>query len=83
MCGKVALANAGTVGLLQDLADLLEGEKTGNDAQADVIGNPAALIGHVRFDERGWETGRRSGVSARAHPRLYTELDEQVAASRQ
>jgi hypothetical protein len=26
---------------------------------------------HVRFDERGWETGRRSGVSARAHPRLY------------
>ena len=30
-------------------------------------GNP-----HVRFDERGWETGRRFGVSARAHPRLYT-----------
>jgi hypothetical protein len=29
-------------------------------------GNP-----HVRFDERGWETGRRFGVSARAHPRLY------------
>jgi hypothetical protein len=29
-------------------------------------GNP-----HVRFDERGWETGRRSYVSARAHPRLY------------
>jgi hypothetical protein len=27
--------------------------------------------GHVRFDERGWETGRRLGVSARAHPRLY------------
>src|SRR5262249_30978625 len=26
---------------------------------------------HVRFDERGWEAGRRSGVSARAHPRLY------------
>ena len=23
-------------------------------------------------DERGWETGRRFGVSARAHPRLYT-----------
>ena len=36
------------------------------------VGKPDALIGHVRFDERGWETGRRSGVSARAHPRLYT-----------
>src|SRR6516162_2364445 len=35
------------------------------------VGKPDALIGHVRFDERGWETGRRSGVSARAHPRLY------------
>ena len=33
-----------------------------------------ALIGHVRFDERGWETGRRFGVSARAHPRLYKLL---------
>jgi hypothetical protein len=37
-----------------------------------LVGKPDALIGHVRFDERGWETGRRSGVSARAHPRLYT-----------
>jgi hypothetical protein len=35
------------------------------------VGKPDALIGHVRFDERGWETGRRLGVSARAHPRLY------------
>jgi len=35
------------------------------------VGKPDALIGHVRFDERGWETGRHSGVSARAHPRLY------------
>ena len=35
------------------------------------VGKPDALIGHVRFDERGWETGRRRGVSARAHPRLY------------
>src|SRR5262245_43382217 len=34
------------------------------------VGKPDALIGHVRFDERGWETGRRSGVSPRAHPRL-------------
>jgi hypothetical protein len=22
------------------------------------VGEPDALIGHVRFDERGWETGR-------------------------
>ena len=22
------------------------------------VGKPDALIGHVRFDERGWETGR-------------------------
>ena len=36
------------------------------------VGKPDALIGHVRFDERGWETGRRSGVSTRAHLRLYT-----------
>jgi len=35
------------------------------------VGKPDALIGHVRFDERGWKTGRRFGVSARAHPRLY------------
>src|SRR6516162_9672356 len=35
------------------------------------VGKPDALIGHVRFDERGWETGRRLGASARAHPRLY------------
>jgi hypothetical protein len=28
-------------------------------------GNP-----HVRFDERGWETGPRFGVSAGAYPRL-------------
>src|SRR5215469_15476070 len=35
------------------------------------VGKPDAGNLHVRFDERGWETGRRSGVSARAHPRLY------------
>ena len=23
------------------------------------VGKPDALIGHVRFDERRWETGRR------------------------
>src|SRR3974377_2463766 len=35
------------------------------------VGKPDAGNPHVRFDERGWETGRRSRVSARAHPRLY------------
>jgi hypothetical protein len=35
------------------------------------VGKPDALIGHVRFDERGWETGRRFGISAHAHTRLY------------
>ena len=35
-------------------------------------GNPHAERAYrVRFDERGWETGRPFWVSARAHPRLY------------
>ena len=42
------------------------------------VGKPDALIGHVRFDERGWETGRRSSVSARAHPRLYNGYNTSV-----
>jgi len=36
------------------------------------VGEPDALIGHVRFDERGWETARWPlAPSYRAHPRLY------------
>jgi hypothetical protein len=35
------------------------------------VGKPDAGNPHVRFDERGWETGRRLGVSTRAQPRLY------------
>src|SRR5664279_5746168 len=35
------------------------------------VGKPDAANPHVRFDERGWETGRRCCASARAHPRLY------------
>src|SRR5205823_1323862 len=35
------------------------------------IGKPDARNGHVRFDERRRETGRRFGVSTRARPRLY------------
>src|ERR1017187_9406188 len=38
------------------------------------VGKPDAGNRHVRFDERGRETGRRFGVSARARPRLYQEL---------
>ena len=38
------------------------------------VGKPDAGNPHVRFDERGWETGRRFGVRARAHPRLYKVL---------
>jgi transposase len=42
------------------------------------VGEPDALIGHVRFDERGWETERcRMAPSYRAHPRLY-RYDAQV-----
>ena len=36
------------------------------------VGEPDAVAPHVRFDERGWETGRwPSAPSYRAHPRLY------------
>jgi len=30
------------------------------------VGEPDALIGHVRFDERGWETERCRGAQATA-----------------
>jgi hypothetical protein len=35
------------------------------------VGKPDSRDGHVRFDERGWETGRALSVRSRAHPRLY------------
>src|SRR5258708_17960698 len=35
------------------------------------IGEPDAGNRHVRFDERGWETGDRQSLKHRAHPRLY------------
>ena len=38
------------------------------------VGKPDAGNRHVRFDERGWETGRRQDVNARAHPRLYLPI---------
>ena len=34
------------------------------------VGEPDAGNPHVRFDERGWETGRRPS-RYRAYPRLY------------
>jgi hypothetical protein len=39
------------------------------------VGEPDAVAQHVRFDERGWETGRWPlAPSYRAHPRLYLLL---------
>src|SRR5215468_10470637 len=38
------------------------------------IGKPDARNGHVRFDERGRETGRGFAVSTRARPRLYRRV---------
>jgi hypothetical protein len=36
------------------------------------VGEPDAVAPHVRFDERGWETGRWPlAPSYRAHPQLY------------
>ena len=38
------------------------------DLKVNPVGKPDAVAPHVRFDERGWETGP---MSYRAHPRLY------------
>src|ERR1035441_5033628 len=46
------------------------------------VGKPDARNGHVRFDERGWETGRRFGVSTRAHPRFYPARISQLRIGR-
>ena len=37
-----------------------------------LVGKPDALIGHVRFDERGWET--EHGQSASSKPRPSSTL---------
>ncbi len=39
------------------------------------VGKPDARNGHVRFDERGWETGRCFGTRTRACPRLYPDSE--------
>ena len=47
------------------------GTHTANVRRQNPRWEPDAGKPHVRFDERGWETGRRAGVSTRARPRLY------------
>jgi len=42
MSGEVALADAGSSGLLEDRVDLLSREELGDYAQADVVGDAAA-----------------------------------------
>ncbi len=39
---QIAFADAGTIGLLQDLMDFLGGKELGNDAEADVVRDTAA-----------------------------------------
>ena len=39
------------------------------------VGEPDALIGHVRFDERGWETERCRMAQATAPILDFTETD--------
>jgi hypothetical protein len=39
------------------------------------VGKPDAGNPHVRFDERGGETGLRHQLENRASPRLYVRLD--------
>src|SRR5712672_1639657 len=41
------------------------------------VGEPDALIGHVRFDERGWETGR--GHRPQATAPILDSTDSEVA----
>src|SRR5260370_41939689 len=38
----IALADAGALGLLQNLRDFLDGEELGNPAEANVVSDPAA-----------------------------------------
>ena len=43
-----------------------------------LVGKPDALIGHVRFDERGWETEHGQSASSKPRPSstlLYPTMD--------
>ena len=44
------------------------------------VGEPDALIGHVRFDERGWETERCRMAQATAPILDSTDPDEPITA---
>jgi hypothetical protein len=44
------------------------------------VGEPDALIGHVRFDERGWETERCRMAQATAP--IFDSTNPEVAATR-
>ena len=44
------------------------------------VGEPDALIGHVRFDERGWETVRCRMAQATAPILDSTDPDEPITA---
>ena len=44
--------------------------------QVKPVGKPDAGNPHVRFDERGWETGDCQQASHRARPRLYQPLTD-------
>ena len=44
------------------------------------VGEPDALIGHVRFDERGWETERCRMAQATAPILDSTDSDEPIIA---
>ncbi len=44
------------------------------------VGEPDALIGHVRFDERGWETERCRMAQATAPILDSTDSDEPITA---
>jgi hypothetical protein len=45
------------------------------------VGEPDALIGHVRFDERGWETERCRMAQATAPILDSTDPDEPITAA--
>ena len=44
---QITFADAGAIGLLQDVMDLLDWEELGNDAEADVVSDPAASLSSI------------------------------------
>jgi hypothetical protein len=72
---------------LGHLASTRSGEP-GDDLRVHVlksVGKPDAVVPHVRFDERGRETGDRHRLPHCARPRLYhisSGVDSECAISR-